>query len=188
MSKLFDHYSLAGAAPMLPILILAHHLEREKIMVGDISDPLSHPLSFTATWRQRRVTDQFQDDPLRNLAMSKHALTKCSTLLETEQLLDLKDLLVELNTKTRADLSVYRKVSLSLSEKAITPREQQFNRTFCDGPLQVLANFSLSLEFCLLLLSQRHLRHLENELHRLQKTLGEHIAACYHWAEQHRLE
>ncbi len=57
------------------------------MMTSAGSEIRSDTLPFTATWRQRRVTDQFQDDPLRNLAMSKHALTECYTLLEKEELL-----------------------------------------------------------------------------------------------------
>jgi hypothetical protein len=140
-------------------------------------------LPFAANWHQRRVTAQFQEDPLRNLAMSNHALTDCYTLLANRHLLDLESLLEGLQAKTRADLIVYRHVGASLSKRATTPEEQQFVRAFYDGPLQVLSSFSLALEVCLLLLSREKLVQLENELHHLQETMQKNIAACYHWAQ-----
>ena len=138
---------------------------------------------LTVHWQQRRMTAQFQDDPLRNLVISNHALTDCYTLLESRHLLDLEALLHGLQTKTRGDLIVYRNVGASLSRRAATEEETQFARAFYDGPLQVLSSFSLALEICLLLLSRGCLVELENELLLQQETLRKNIAACYQWVK-----
>ena len=141
-------------------------------------------LPLMANRPQRRMTAQFQDDPLRNLVMSNHALTDCYTLLENRHLLDLEALLQGLQAKTRADLIVYRNVGSSLSKRAATEEEKQFVRAFYDGPLQVLSSFSLALEVCLLLLSRGCLVELENELLNQQETLRKNIAACYQWVKK----
>ncbi len=144
----------------------------------------SKPIGTTTTTPQRRMTAQFEDDPLRNLVMSNHALTDCYALLENRHLLDLKELLYGLRAKTQADSAVYRNVGANLAKRATIEEEERFIQTLYDGPLQVLSNFSLSLEFCLVLLSRSELALLEKELHQLQETLRKNIAACYQWVKE----
>lgn len=154
-------------------------------MTSNVSSAIKQTrLPLRVNWQQRRLTTQFQDDPLRNLAMSNHALSECYSLLINRHLLDLETLLRELQTKTRADFMVYRNFGASLSKRAITEEDRQFVRTFYDGPLQVLSNFSLGLEVCLLFLSRRQLGQLEEELPQLQRTMQENIADCYRWVRE----
>jgi len=149
--------------------------------ISEVGRPVAH--SLAATWHQRHMTAQFQDDPLRNLVLNNQALTDCYTLLEDQRLLDLEALLQEIQTKTKADLIVYRNVATGQLERATTEAEREFIRTFYDGPLQVLSSFSFALEFCLMLLSREYFVQLENELHLLQAVLKEKIAACYRWVQ-----
>lgn len=138
--------------------------------------------------QQGRMTAQFEDDPLRNLVMSNHALTDCYTLLENRHLLDLEELLYGLRAKTQADLIVYRNIGANLAKRVTLEEEKRFIRSFYDGPLQVLSSFSLALEFCLMLLARTELDLLESELSELQETLRDNIAACYQWVKEWQIE
>jgi len=153
-------------------------------MISDAILATKQTTSLTAHWQQRHITAQFQDDPLRNLALSSHALTDGQALLENRHLRDLEALLQELQAKTRADFIVYRTVGAGLSGRAVTEEEQLFVRAFYDGPLQVLSNFSLGLESCRLLLARGQLAQLENELLKLQERLRKNIAACHQWVKK----